>query len=718
MTAPAPIAPAVASPSTVGHWADWIGVWSRPAGRPAEVALIVGVALLAAAFVPGGPRWLGSFLELATFADLGRRRRFLILASFCASFLSLGYIAYYLRGGPRAPDAAMYWLQGRAIAHGSFTWPAPEPSASFRTAGLIFRMPDRLAGILSPGFPLLLAPAFLVGAPMLVGPLLASALVLATWFVAREIALACGEPDARAEVIARAAVGLSVLSAALRQCTADAVPEGATATLVAFALGIALHARRTENLRLFAAAGLALGLLGSTQPLAAVPVGAVALAIAWGSRERWRGLGLGLVGALPGAALWLMASRAATGSAFTSPAAFYASGIGPGAALHPSTREVALGALRGLRAHLIGAGNFEPLALLAVVPVFPASTRLGQSRRPAVRGAPGVGSRGVLLAALVVGGEMALVLFLFLIGALHVSGTGVLLAVVPLEQALVAVALARLLPGSLVPAALATASVALAGFAVHTSHDHERVATGGIGRPRFEPDEAREANVPHGLLFFDDDEGYALAHEPGLAASHGVQAVRMRSDDHDRLLFDLLGHPQTHRYIATPLSVAVPAWSPPGGSNDTWRFEAENDWPPAAHKGARAAVLDATGVSCASDARALLVEPETPPGGSVTLALPLPRGATLPERTSWVVVPRVIQRGGAGAGTIDLVLEPDDKPLTTWTWSDALSGNTKTPTCTELPGRSVEVGKASRAWLIVRAAGGDVAVDKTTLRPR
>jgi hypothetical protein len=191
----------------------------------------------------------------------------------------------------------------------------------------------------------------------------------------------------------------------------------------------------------------------------------------------------------------------------------------------------------------------------------------------------------------------------------------------------------------------------------------------------------------------------------------------MRSDDHDRLLYDLLGHVQTHRYIATPLSVAVPAWSPPGGTSDTWRFEAETDWPPAAHHNASASVVEAP-APCASEARALVVQPATPSGGNVTLALPLPRAATLPERTSWVVVPRIIQRGGTGAGTIDLVLELDDKPLTTWTWTDALPGTTKTPTCAELPGRSVEVGKASRAWLIVRAVGGDVSLDKTTLRPR
>jgi hypothetical protein len=254
---------------------------------------------------------------------------------------------------------------------------------------------------------------------------------------------------------------------------------------------------------------------------------------------------------------------------------------------------------------------------------------------------------------------------------------------------------------------------------VHTSHDHEALARSGIGRPRFEPDEAREANVAHGLLFFEDDDGYALAHDPGLAASHGVQAARVRNDDHDRLLFDLLGHPQTHKYLATAVAVTVPSWTPPGGNSDTWRFEAESDWPPAAHELATARVLDAQ-ATCASDSRALVVTPTSHSSGSVAVALPLPRGATLPERTSWVVTPRVMARGGAGAGTLDLVLELGGAapPLTTWTWSDALPQNVHTPSCTELPGRSVEVGKATHAWLVVRAAGGEVTLDKTTLRPR
>ncbi len=279
-------------------------------------------------------------------------------------------------------------------------------------------------------------------------------------------------------------------------------------------------------------------------------------------------------------------------------------------------------------------------------------------------------------------------------GSIRTSRTALLLSVVPVEQALIAYALATLFPRSFAPAILATCALSLAGFAVHAANDHEAMAKGDLGRPRYEPDEAREANVTHGLLFFNDDEGYELAHDPGVAASHGVQAVRMRGDDHDRLLYDLLGHPQAHRYTATAASASVTGWVPPGGSSDNWRFEAESDWPPADHDGAAASLVDEP-IGCASDAHALVVlppgsmgtaaEPLAGPhprpaaqvpgapaastaggvagaagtagasgatgasGGSVTLALPLPRGATLPERTSWAVIPRVIRRRAAGA---------------------------------------------------------------------
>ena len=113
----------------------WLGTWSRPPDRPSQVALAVAAALLVVALVPGGPRWLLSMLEVTGAAEPRRRRRFLFVASFVAAFLSLGYVAFYLRGGPRAPEAATYWLQGRALSHGRLAWTVSDPTASFRSRG-------------------------------------------------------------------------------------------------------------------------------------------------------------------------------------------------------------------------------------------------------------------------------------------------------------------------------------------------------------------------------------------------------------------------------------------------------------------------------------------------------------------------------------------------------------------------------------------------------
>src|SRR5579883_3412672 len=184
---------------------SWIGTWSRPPDRPAEVACAIAALLVVVALVPGGPRWVASALDFASLGDVARRRRFLTVAAFVAAFLSLGYIAFYLRGGPRAPEAATYWIEGHALSHGELTWNAPDPTAGFRARYLLFEDGTRLAGIFPPGYPLLLAAGFLVGAPMLVGPLLAAVVVVVTWMLARELALACGEVDPRAEWIARIA---------------------------------------------------------------------------------------------------------------------------------------------------------------------------------------------------------------------------------------------------------------------------------------------------------------------------------------------------------------------------------------------------------------------------------------------------------------------------------------------------------------------------------
>jgi hypothetical protein len=716
MTPPAP---------SLSSAATWIGAWSRPPDAPALGALVLAGALLVLAVAPEGPLWLASIVDLANAGEPGRQRRFLTIASFFAAFLSLGYIAFYLRGGPRAPEASVYWVQGRAMSHGALAWTAPDPTACFRARALLLSAPERLAGVSSPGYPLLLAMGFLVGAPMLIGPLLAAAIVIATWWLAHEVvgraagvAGAPADPPSpwrddpeharRAETTARLAAGLSIVSAALRYHTSDALPEGAAALAVTCALASALRARRTGEARWLAAAGLAVGFLVAAHPAAALPVGIAIVALptcaasANAARSRAARLAWTCAGALPGVLLLLAANRAATGHAFSSPAAAYAS------AAHAGGASVAppawLAAVRCVRGHLLDIANLEPIALLAVVPLV-GSRSGGSSRRPAR-----------LLALVVAGQVVAQVLSLRGAGA-DASPTdaraSLLVAVVPLEHVLVALGVARLSSARLARASLATLAAALAGFAVHAAHVHEAVARGGLGRPRFEPDVLREANVTHGLVFFDDDDGFELAHDPGVGASHGVDAARSRGDDHDRLLYDLLGHPQVHRYVATAASASLASWVPLNAGSETWRFEAENDWPPVAQSGGWAEAI-APGNGCASEGRVVRVSPSGVGEASVTLPLPVPPGSVPSEAREWMVTPRVVQHGDGGTGTLALVAEPGLAPLAEWSWNDAA----RPSTCVELPARSIKLGGKPRAWLVVRARGGPVMLDRTTLRPR
>ena len=71
---------------------------------------------------------------------------------------------------------------------------------------------------------------------------------------------------------------------------------------------------------------------------------------------------------------------------------------------------------------------------------------------------------------------------------------------------------------------------------------------------------------------------------------------------------------------------------------------------------------------------------------------------------------------GGGTGEVALVASLGGPPLAQWSWADAIRG---APTCTELAPKAVELGgDVSRAWLVVTARGGEVALDRTTLRAR
>ncbi len=721
-----------------------LGTWARPPDHIAWAALAVSAVLILFALSPSGPRALASMFDLSSMDDGARRRRFLTVAGFAAAFLSLGYVAIYLRGGPRLPEATGYFLQGRAASHGHFAWAISDPTASFRGQGLLFRAPDAIGGVNPPGYPLLLAFGFVFGAPMVVGPLLAAAIAAATYFLARELAGAGGF-DARGrtteanEGVARLAVGLSLVSAAMRYHTADTLAHAASALAIATALAAALHARRTGDVASFALAGLAAGGVVATRPFSAIPIGIAVLVLALGAERRRRSITAAAFAALPGIALLLVSHAVVAGSPFASPAAAYcaASDDPPGCLARGFDAMSALAAaVRHLRAHLGDVANFEPLALLVLVPLVRRSTS-------AVR------------IALVVIAGLILVYVPIRTGALDAVPGRAFADALAVEHAVLAYGVAQLFPSlAFARRALVVLALACGGFAVHAVFTHQAIATGDGDRPKYEPDVTREANVTHGLLYFDTVEGYNLAHDPDTQASHGLLAVRYRGDDHDRLLYDMLGHPAVHRYLpaqppepsplpsssafaapsalaALPLPSATPAsapfWIPPppqgGYTDETWRFEAESDWPAIAQTGGSARVVELPG-TCASDTRGLAVTPSTGSAeASAIFELPLPKADLTNPR--WAIAPRAYRGGTKAEGKLE-VLGEGDRVLATWTWSDELTavppqGN---EACLELPPQVIEMPVTSInkdrlvafARLRLTARGGAVTFDRTQVK--
>jgi hypothetical protein len=674
-----------------------LGVWQRPHDLAAWAGL--GVALYFA---------MRALPAEGTSKPVSRLR-FLTLAGFAAAFLSLAYIAYYLRGGPRIIDATSYFLQGRALSHGMLSWSIPEVSANFRGRFLLFHEPDRLAGIFPPGYPLLLALGFLVGAPMVIGPLLAAGLVIATYFLARELV----RGHAEEETIARFAAALSVVSVALRYHTADTMAHGAAALAVTIGFCAALAARRKGDLRLFALAGLALGYVVCTRPISALPIGGIVLALAFGAGRR--ALGVVAAAAVPGVLLLLAANRAATGSLFGAPQLlYYTTSDGPpgcfrygfGAHVgclfehkdfvaarlpHGYGLVEAIGVTaRRLRMHLTDFANLEPLFLLV-----PLAARTQTRTRPAV-----------LALTLVVGQVVAYAPFYF-DGNYPGGGARLLAEVLPTEHALAALALATILPKlAYARRAFGVLTLAALGFAVHGSNDHRALAERDGGRPMFEPDRLREANVQHGLVFFETDHGFNLAFEPGILPSHGIVAARFRGDDHDRLLHARLGHPIAHVYHFRTEPGAEPEVSKfqiQGGLADpAWRFESEADWPPLAQAGGYAEPVWAT-TTCASAGRVLTVRTTEPNvRASVTIELPVPRAAT------WRIRPNVLLRG-TGAETELALGAPDQKEPLRWTFRDPPG----TPHCETLPPQTVEL--APPAALLTISTNREISLDYVTI---
>jgi hypothetical protein len=725
--------------------------WGRPPDAVAWCALALGVVLALGSVAPGAVRQ-----ALDPRLPPLERSAFLTLAAFAAAALSLGYIAFYLRGGPRIIDATTYFLQGRALSEGHFAWAVPEPGASFRGRFLLTAVGDggatRIGGIFPPGYPLLLALGFAIGAPMVVGPALAAAIVLATYALARELARDAGLDAAHTESVARGAALVSVSCAALRYHTADTMAHGAAALGITLAATAALRARRTGASRLFVLAGLGAGYVAATRLASALPIACVTVWLASGAPRPARALLAASAGLVPGLSLLLLAQHAATGDALASTQrAYYAVSDGPpgcfrygfGAGVGCMYEHgdfvrarladgfgllAALGTTaRRLRMHLADVANLELLAPLVLVPLA------SRMRR----------GRGVRAALALVAGQVVSYAPFYFDGSYPGGGARFYADVLPVEHALLALGLVAVAARiDLARKTVALIAAALVGFAVHAANGHVALANRDGGRPMFEPDRVADAGVTRGLLFIDTDHGWNLAHDPAAASAsassgrdtgEGLVVARLRNDDHDRLLAEVLGRPAyVYRFdpappaaplgpgatvgdlvrAATPRGVMGSARIDPwfasedsirdrGPTDETWRFESEADWPPIAQSGGWAEPIWMSG-TCASGGRALAIHP-TAATSEVRIALPTPSAG------EWIATPHVVRTDRDGAATVRIVSRARGE-LARWTLPETVHGAggaslTATVTCEALTPRAI----------VMAGAGGGGAIDDVDL---
>jgi hypothetical protein len=741
------------------RWLGFIGPWGAPPDGPAWGAVACAVVAVAVACAP---RELAS----AFLSRLGSRA-FVALCAFAAALLSLGYVAFYLRGGPRIVDATTYFLQGRALSEGHFAWSVPEPTASFRGRFLVAHEDavrgTTIAGIFPPGYPLLLSLGFAVGAPMAVGPALAAAIVIATFALARELASEAGMDRTTTETVARLAAVFSVVSGALRYHTADTMAHGACALAFACALLAALRARgsarRNATPWMFLLAGGALGFVLATRFASALALGAVLAWLAFRAESRGAALVACALGAVPGVALLLLAQYSSTGHLFASTQrAYYAASDGPPgcfrygfgagvgclfehgdfvrARLADGYGLLAAGGttLRRLGHHFADVANFGPLALVAY---FSASRAAWRTL--------GVRASLALVGALVV----AYAPFYF-DGDYPGGGARFLADGLAVEHALLALGVARVAVSlgaplrRLAPAAVAVASL---GFGIHMAYAHEQLRTRDGGSPMFDPEvlahahigpSAREHAVPGpNLVFVETDHGFDLAHDPGAIdrAARGASddkndkstlfVARARGDDYDRLVYERLGHPSSWMYRyrdepAKPSSApsgaqresvgSVESWHPsPAWAHgaETWRFESENEWPPLAQTGDAWAEPTWASDTCASPAgagRVLTIHSSAGPGSAGASRGAVTIALPIPRGGKWRLTPRVLVEADQAESTIEL-LAPDDRLIARWDLDAGLPNGSAGATCTDLMPRPFEVKDGTALVLRITVVG-------------
>jgi hypothetical protein len=574
-----------------------------PSDDVGVAALVLGAGALGAAALLREP-W-------RRLAERVPARGFVAGAAVAAALLSAGYIAYYLRGGPRIVDATSYFLEARALSQGNLAFEVPDPSGSFRGRFLVSAPDGRLSVLFPPGYALVLSLGFLAGAPLLVGPLLAALLAALTYATARSLF--------QREDVARTAAVLSVLCATLRYHTADTMSHGLSALLLTATIASATRATLGHAI----GAGLAAGLLVATRPVTAI------VALLLGSYLCWRGRPrlLPAFGAavVPGLVLLALHQHAATGSLFSSTQLYYYAlsdtppdcfryGFGQGVGcLHEhgdfvranlprgyGPSEAAGTVLRRLAQHVFDVTNLAPLALLVPLVVV-------RHYR----------DRSVRVLGIAIAGVIAVYTPFYFDGNYPGGGARFYADALPLEHVLVALALVELKLSRFVP------GLALLGFAFNTVNAHVALRDREGGYPMFDPAALDARGIARGLVFVDSDHGFALGHDPSVRDPRaGVLVARYRGDAHDRALFETLGRPETYLYRYSPRrgETSIERYLPHA---TPLRYELESEWPPV---GVESGSAYPTYAGCLSRGAGLRLKPDTSGRAvaSVELTPPVP----------------------------------------------------------------------------------------------
>jgi hypothetical protein len=240
------------------------------------------------------------------------RPAFVASCAAVAAAVSWWVLSRTLGDRPLSIDAGIYLLQAHAMAHGHFGMPEPVPAQAFGDRFLLDGPDGRFYGIFPPGWPLAIVPFAWLGRPMLVGPAIAAATVVAQAWLGRTLARAAGD-DADGELATRVAILLSLTSVGRALETADLLSHAFVALLACIAIAAALDVRRDGRVRALVLGGC-VAWVAASRMLDGVVLGlVVAVAFGW-SRPGWRSLGWAALGAAPLALLLVLEQHAATGA--------------------------------------------------------------------------------------------------------------------------------------------------------------------------------------------------------------------------------------------------------------------------------------------------------------------------------------------------------------------------------------------------------------------